>query len=145
MSQLQQRAVTGECALWSFDVAGFCFTPCVPYAWQPIGEVSAVPTSSHGRRVHVLGLLQRNNARVPYGVEGKIDTSVLVECCEQLSQQLDKRTDVFLDTAPVHRSREFVAHIAQWVKRGLMVKYVPSYAPELNLIEILWRCMKYDW
>jgi transposase len=45
----------------------------------------------------------------------------------------------------VHRSREFVEHIAQWVKRGLIVKYLPSYAPELNLIEILWRFMKYYW
>ena len=104
-----------------------------------------MPTSSHGRRVNVLGFLKRNNELVPYIVEGKIDTSVIVECFEQLSQQLDKRTYVFLDNAPVHRSYEFVEHIAQWVKRGLIVKYLPSYAPELNLIEILWRFMKYYW
>jgi hypothetical protein len=53
-------------------VAGFCLTPCVPYAWQPIGEVIAVPTSSHGRRVNVLGFLKRNNELVPSIVEGKI-------------------------------------------------------------------------
>jgi transposase len=95
--------------------------------------------------VNVLGFLKPNNELVPYIVEGKIDTSVIVECFEQFSQQLDKRTYVFLDNAPVHRSREFVEHIAQWVKRGLIVKYLPSYAPELNLIEILWRFMKYYW
>lgn len=104
-----------------------------------------MPTSSHGRRVNVLGFLKRNNELVPYIVEGKIDTSVIVECFEQLSQQLDKRTYVFLDNAPVHRSYEFVEHIAQWVKRGLIIKYLPAYAPELNLIEILWRFMKYYW
>ena len=86
----------------------------------------AVPTSSHGRRVNVLGFLKRDNELVPSRVEGKIDTSVLVECLEQFRQQLDKRTYVFLDNAPVHRSREFVEHIAQWVKRGLIVKYLPS-------------------
>jgi len=104
-----------------------------------------VPTSSHGRRVNVLGFLKRNNELVPYIVEGKIDTAVIVECFEQLSQHLDKRTYVFLDNAPVHRSYAFVEHIAQWVKRGLIVKYLPSYAPELNLIEILWRFMQYYW
>lgn len=78
-------------------------------------------------------------------VEGKIDTSIIVECFEQFSQQLTKRTYVLLDNAPVHRSQEFVAHIAQWVQRGLIVKYLPAYAPELNLIEILWRFMKYSW
>jgi transposase len=93
----------------------------------------------------VLGFLKRNNELVPYMVEGKIDTSIIVECFEQFSQQLDKRTYVILDNAPVHRSQEFVAHIVQWVHRGLIVKYLPAYAPELNLIEILWRFMKYSW
>ena len=78
-------------------------------------------------------------------VAGKVDTSIIVECFEQCSHQLDKRTDVFLDKAPVHRSQEFMAHMAQGVQRGLLVKYWPAYAPELNLIEILWRFMKYSW
>jgi transposase len=78
-------------------------------------------------------------------VEGKGDTATIVECFEQFSQQLDKRTYVFLDKAPVHRSQEFLGHMAQWVKRGLIIKYLPAYAPEVNLIEILWRFMKYSW
>jgi transposase len=78
-------------------------------------------------------------------VEGKVDTPTIVECFEQFSQQLDKRTYVLLDNAPVHRSQEFIGHIAHWVQRGLIIKYLPAYAPELNLIEILWRFMKYSW
>jgi transposase len=78
-------------------------------------------------------------------VEGNVDTFVIVECFEQFSHQLDKRTYVFIDNAPVHRSREFIDQIPTWVKRGLIVKYLPSYAPELNLIEILWRFIKYHW
>jgi hypothetical protein len=27
----------------------------------------------------------------------------------------------------------------------LIIKYLPPYSPELNLIEILWRFMKYYW
>jgi transposase len=77
-------------------------------------------------------------------VEGKVDTATIVECFEQFSQQLDQRTYVFLDNAPVHRSQEFIGHIAPWVKRGLIIKYLPAYAPEFNLIEILWRFMKYS-
>jgi hypothetical protein len=145
IQQLQQREAAGECDLWYFDGAGFCLTPCVPYAWQPIGEVITVPTSSHGRRLNVLGFLKRNNELVPYMVEGKIDTSIIVEGFEQFSQQLTKRTYVILANAPVHRSQEFVTHLAPWVQRGLIVKYLPAYAPALNLIEILWRCIKYYW
>lgn len=143
LHQLQQQEEAGVCDLWYFDVAGFCLTPCVPYAWQPIGEVITVPAASHGRRLNVLGFLQRNNELIPYMVEGKVDAATVVECFEQLSHQLDKRTYVFLDNAPAHKSQEFIGHIAQWVQRGLIIKYLPAYAPELNLIEILWRFMKY--
>ena len=45
----------------------------------------------------------------------------------------------------MHRSTAFIAQIPKWVRRGLMVKYRPAYSPELNLIEILWRFMKYSW
>lgn len=51
--RLQQREEAGECALWYFDVTGFCLTPCIPYAWQPIGDIIEVPTSHHSRRMNV--------------------------------------------------------------------------------------------
>src|SRR6266487_6832276 len=127
-----------QCDLWYFDGAGFCLEPYLPYAWQPIGTSIAVPTSSHSRRLNVLGFLKRNNDLYPYMIEGSIDTSVIIECFDQLSAQIDKRSYVLLDNAPMHRSKAFIQHIPQWVRKGLIVKYLPAYAPELNLIEILW-------
>jgi len=145
MNQLQQREASGECDLWYFDGTGFCLTPCIPYAWQPIGHTIEIPTSSHSQRVNVLGFLKRNNEFVPYMIDGKVDAAIIVTCFDQFSQQLDKKTYVFIDNAPMHRSQAFIKHIPKWVKKGLIVKYLPSYAPELNLIEILWRFMKYYW
>src|SRR5215467_4784413 len=56
---------------------------------------------------------------------GKVDTSVIVEGFDQFSQQINKRTYVLLDNSPLHRSHEFIRHIAQWVKRGLIIQYLP--------------------
>jgi len=78
-------------------------------------------------------------------IEGRIDTAVVIECFEQFSQQLHKRAYVFLDNSSVQKSRIFIRHMPQWVKRGLIIKYLPPYSPELNLMEILWRFMKYYW
>jgi hypothetical protein len=78
-------------------------------------------------------------------IEGKVDTDTIVACFEQFSKQCDKRTYVLLDNSSLHRAQEFIRHIPQWVQRGLIVKYLPPYSPELNLIEILWRFMKYKW
>jgi hypothetical protein len=99
----------------------------------------------HNRRLNVLGFLTRYQIFFPYVIEGCVDTPVVIECFEQFSQQLNKKAYVFLDNASIHKSREFIRHIPQWVKRGLIIKYLPPYSPELNLIEILWRFMKYHW
>ena len=143
--RLHTRESQGECEVWYFDGSGFCLTPSIPYAWQPIGSVIEVPTSTHNRRINVLGFLTRQNALLPYAIEGCVDTAVVIECFEQFSQQLNKRAYVFLDNASIQKSRAFIQHIPHWVKRGLIIKYLPSYSPELNLIEILWRFMKYYW
>jgi transposase len=105
----------------------------------------ALPQSSHYQRLNVLGFLKRDNTLVPYLIEGAVNTAVVVACLEQFSEQLDKKAFVLIDNAPVHRSQEFIRHIPQWVKKGLIIKYLPSYAPALNLIEILWRFTKYYW
>jgi transposase len=145
IQQLHQREAIGACAVGYVDATGLCLTPYMPDAWQPMGAPIAMPAATHRHRLNVLGFLYRRHALHPYLIEGKVDTLAIVECFEQFSQQLTKRTYVFLDNAPVHKSQEFMRHIAQWVQRGLMVKYLPPYSPELNLIEILWRFMKYYW
>ena len=94
--------------MWYFDVSGFCLTPSIPYAWQPLGSVIEIPTSTHNRRLNVLGFLTRHNDLFPYIIEGRVDTDVVIECFEQFSQQLKKRSYVFLDNASIHKSYAFI-------------------------------------
>ena len=145
IARVQARESQGDCDLWYFDGAGFCLEPSLPYAWQPRGTSIAVPTSSPSRRLNVLAFLKRNNDLYPYMIEGSVDSSVMIECFDQLSTQIDKRSYVLLDNAPMHRSKAFIQQIPKWVRKGLIIKYLPAYAPELNLIEILWRFIKYYW
>ena len=89
-----------------------------------------IPASSPRQRVNVLGFLKRHNEFVPYRIDGKVEASVIVKCFDQCSQQLDKKTYVCIDNAPMHRSQAFIKQMAKWVKKGWMVKYLPSSAPE---------------
>lgn len=34
---------------------------------------------------------------------------------------------------------------AVWEQRGLLVWFLPKYSPHLNLAEVLWRKLKYEW
>jgi transposase len=63
-------------------------------------------------------------------------------CFEAFSKTLKKKTVVVMDNASVHTSEEFEECLSQWKKQGLIIKYLPPYSPELNLIEILWRNIK---
>jgi transposase len=48
-------------------------------------------------------------------------------------------------SASIHRSEAFEDRRPYWKKHGLIIKYLSPYSPELNLIEILWRRIKYTW
>lgn len=33
----------------------------------------------------------------------------------------------------------------KWEDKAVFLHFLPAYSPELNLIEILWRKIKYEW
>ena len=76
--------------------------------------------------------------------EGRIDANVITACFETLSTRVTQETWVIIDNAPQHPSQLFKSHLVTWAERGLHIKYLPPYSPELNKIEILWRFIKYQ-
>lgn len=97
------------------------------------------------RRINVLGFLHPHGLLRPWVFEGRVDTKVVIACFDALCQTLTCPTWVVLDNAPWHTSQAFKARLPEWEKAGLFLYYLPPYCPELNLIEILWRFIKYRW
>lgn len=64
---------------------------------------------------------------------------------DSFSQTLTKSTVVVLDNASIHTSNKFKEESSKWANRGLTLLYLPPYSPQLNIIEILWRFIKYYW
>lgn len=60
-------------------------------------------------------------------------------------QTITKRTIVVIDTAPINRSKKFLAKIEQWREEDLWIYFLAPYSPELNIIEVLWCFIKYNW
>jgi transposase len=52
---------------------------------------------------------------------------------------------IVVDNAPIHTSAAFAARIKRWEAQGLYLLFLPPDCPELNLIEVLWRKIKYEW
>lgn len=144
LEALQKQEEKGKIDLYYFDESGFTLDPYIPYAWQESGTVIEIPARKCGR-MNVLGFMNRKNDWHPFIFEQSVDTSVVIACFEAFSKTLKKKTVVVMDNASVHTSEEFEECLPKWKKKGLIIKYLTPYSPELNLIEILWRNIKYAW
>lgn len=127
-----------------FDESSFNLTPKVPYAWQPIGETIEIPSSA-SKAFNVLGFIDRDGQFASFVFEGSINTAVVVATIDAYSKQINKPTTLVIDNASTHTSNEFNENVEKWKKRGLTIYRIPPYSPELNVIEIVWRKIKYKW
>jgi transposase len=130
--------------LYYLDETGFCLVSSVPYGWQDIGEYLAIK-SRRSRRLNVLGIMKRNNHFHAYVSEQSINTDVVIACIDTFFPAVDKPTVIVVDRSSIHTSNAIEERLEEWTQRGLTIFELPSYSPELNLIEILWRFIKYEW
>ena len=88
-----------------------------------------------------------------HGTEEQLEVRELSGTCngEQVIAYLDtlalqvvpgQLTVVVLDNAPFHKGAKLREKVAEWEKKGLYLRYLPPYAPMLNMIEEVWRKLK---
>lgn len=130
--------------LFFTDECGFRLTPCIPYGWILQGEQKTI-RSSRGLAANVFGLLSRNGRLKVYTTKSTIDSDFIIECIDEVVQDLNKPTVLVMDNAPWHKSKKMTLMQKQWEQKGLYIFFLPTYSPHLNLIETLWRKIKYEW
>jgi transposase len=130
--------------LYYADEASVSLEPCVPYAWQFADEAAFMP-SEQGKGVNCFALLSRDNRVVMETTTETLTSQFLCEQFERFSFGLKRLTVVVLDNAAVHRARIIKQRIGVWQQRGLFLFYLPRYSPHLNIVETLWRKLKYEW
>jgi transposase len=141
---LHAQEMAGALDLYYFDETGFNLTPDVPYAWQEIGKTIRIPSSS-SQRINVLGFCNKEQDFHATTVVGSVNSVTVITFFDHFCQTIKKKTIVIIDNASIHTSRKFKEKLPEWEKKGLIVKFLPTYSPELNLIEIVWRFIKYSW
>lgn len=144
MRELEGLSQTGLIDLYYGDESRVSMEPCIPYGWQFKDEDVFAP-SEKGKGLNLFGLLSRDNKFVFKTTSGKVDSNFIIEQLDALSFTLQKITVVVLDNARIHTSVKVQAQREVWEQRGLFIFYLPAYSPHLNLIETLWRKLKYEW
>ena len=141
---LKDLDAAGEIELYYLDETGFTLVPPIPYAWQSVGQALGIP-SQRSKRLNVLGFMHRQNGLESYVSKQSITSDVVATCLETFFSTVTRPTVIVMDQASIHTGQRVREMRDDWAQRGLYLFELPTYSPELNLIEIAWRFMKYEW
>lgn len=160
LEKLKQQEQMGKIEIRYVDETGFCLIPYIPYAWQESQQKIEVK-SQKSKRLNVLGFLTRQNELEVYTFQCSINSDVIIACIDKFCEKITKKTVLIMDNSSIHQHCDSTSggnlrvgsnqnsflwdKEEEWANKGLEIFFLPTYSPELNIIEILWRFIKYQW
>ena len=146
LEDLKQQDDKNIIDLYFMDESGFSLIPYVPYGWQPLGQYLGI-LSCMSDRLNVLGFMRRNGDLESYVSKQTINSDVVILCIEHffLEREGENPVVIVLDQASIHTSHAIADKEVEWEEQGIYLFWLPTYSPQLNPIEILWKFMKYYW
>lgn len=133
-------------AVFYFDQASVQSCPCVPYRWQPRGQTWRLPAHDV-KRLAIMGFFSRDHRHDLHLLEERVNSRTVIDLIDGFIQRRahpQRFTLIVLDNASIHTSVLFNAQLERWLRQRVIIYWLPTYSPELNRIEILWRKIKYE-
>lgn len=112
--------------------------------WAPVGKTPVVKTTGSRKSVSMLSAINMQG-RISFDVrEGGVDSQAFIEFCEKLMVDAGgKKVFLIIDNATYHVSKK-TREFAEQTNGKLIFFYLPTYAPELNPDELVWKNVKHD-
>ena len=144
---MKQAAREERIHLLYLDESGMSNVPNVQRAWSPLGMPHSADASVSRRRVNILGALDYGKNALEHVLhEGSVKRNNVMAFIDQLAMKFaDKPIIVVLDNASIHHNIDEEKEREWLIKNQLTLWNLPTYSPELNLIEIVWKHAKYHW
>jgi len=120
--------------------------PLIQKSWgKKRGPHCATP-GSHCRR-NVLGALEYGANELRFEVaEKNVDSKTVCDFLQKIAESGNGRqTPVILDNARIHHAISEQAQALWLTENKMLLWFLPTYSPDLNLIEIVWRQAKHKW
>lgn len=111
------------------------------YGWIKRGEQREVPTSSGRERLNLHGAMNAETYEVTVIESATVDDESTLQLLKMLEQKYALAAFIYiiLDNARYHYSRKVKAYLKN---SRIKLVFLPSYSPNLNLIERLWKFFK---
>ena len=112
--------------------------------WAPVGRTPVVKTTGSRKSVSMLSAINMRG-RISFDVrQGGVDSEVFIEFCKKLMADAgEKKVFLIIDNASYHGSKK-TREFADKMDGKLTFFYLPTYAPELNPDELVWKNVKHD-
>ncbi len=124
------------------DEASFPQWGSLNYTWSKKGVQPIVKTSGSRRGYKVFGLIEYFTGKFfSKGHEGKLNGDSYIEFLKEVISSTRKNIILIQDGAPYHKGKKVKEFFAKHAKR-LTVYTLPSYSPDYNPIELLWKKIK---
>jgi transposase len=124
------------------DEASFALWGSLSYTWAPIGHQPLVKTTGKRKGYKVFGVIEFFSGRLLYqGLEDRFNSDSYQAFLLYLLAQVPGPIILIQDGAKYHTSQLTRAFFEQHQDR-LIVHQLPSYSPDYNPIEYLWKKVK---
>ena len=139
---LKRQAQQVNAYLLFGDEASFAQWGSLAYTWSVIGQQPTIQTSGKRKGYKVFGLIDLFSGRLFYqSTEDRFNSDSYIAFLKSVLKQTTRLLFLVQDGARYHTSkltRQFFANHAD----RLTVAQLPSYSPDYNPIEFLWRALK---
>jgi transposase len=124
------------------DEASFAWWGSLSYTWAPIGHQPLVKTTGKRKGYKVFGVIEFFSGRLLYqGLEERFNSNSYQTFLLYLLAQVPGKIILIQDGAKYHTSQPTREFFEQHKDR-LIVHQLPSYSPDYNPIEYLWKKIK---
>ena len=142
--QIVRQARANKALLLFGDEASFPQWGTLSYTWAPVGQQPVIQTCGQRKGWKVFGLLDYLSGRLFHqGLEGRLNSASYIAFLQQVLDQTTEPLCLIQDGARYHTSKETKAFFAAHADR-LTVYQLPSYSPDYNPIEKLWKKIKQE-
>lgn len=129
-------------SLFFGDEASFALWGSLSYTWAPKGHQPQVKTTGLRKGYKVFGAIEFFSGRLIYqGTEIRFQSDSYQSFLQYLLSQVSGKIILIQDGARYHTSKSTREFLEQHKKR-LLVYQLPSYSPDYNPIEYLWKKVK---
>jgi transposase len=148
LEQLRDQARQGEITLLYEDEVDLNLLPGVIGCWTQRGGQRKVPTPGQNVKRYGFGAVNFMTGQLTHHIGERKNSDNFIQLVEQVVATYcpdpvwqGPKVALVIDNYIIHRSKKTAAVLAKYADR-LEVMALPTYSPQLNLIERLWKHLR---